>query len=66
VRVGYTFLYLSRVARPGDQIDPALNPNRVPIDNGFGTPGGPDRPTLDFKSTGFWAQGVNIGVELGF
>src|SRR5207253_481940 len=27
---GYSFFYWSRVARPGDQIDPVINPNFVP------------------------------------
>ncbi len=65
-RVGYTFLYLSSVVRPGQQIDTTLNSNQVPIDPFFGTPGGPSRPTPLLRSTGFWAQGVNFGVELRF
>jgi hypothetical protein len=65
-RVGYTFLYASSVARPGEQIDTALNVNRVPIDFNFGTPGGPNRPAFDMKSTGFWAQGINFGLEFRF
>jgi hypothetical protein len=65
-RVGYTFVYVSSVARPGDQIDTAINVNRVPIDINFGTPGGPNRPAFDMKTTGFWAQGVNFGLEFRF
>lgn len=66
VRVGYTFLYVSSVVRPGDQIDPVLNTNRVPIDPNFGAPGGPNRPAVDVKGTGFWAQGINFGLEWMF
>jgi hypothetical protein len=66
LRVGYTFLCLSNVARPGDQIDPRININRVPIDPSFGTPGGPNRPAFDMRTTGFWAQGINFGLEFKF
>jgi hypothetical protein len=65
-RVGYTFLYISNVARPGDQIDMRINVNRVPIDPSFGTPGGPNRPAFDMRTTGFWAQGLNFGLEFKF
>ena len=33
---GYNFLYWSSVARPGDQIDTAINPNLVPSSNSYG------------------------------
>ena len=65
-RMGYTFLYLSNVVRPGDQIDTRININQVPIDAAFGTPGGPNRPAFDFRATNFWSQGINFGLELSF
>jgi hypothetical protein len=65
-RVGYTFLYASNVVRPGDQIDRTINTNLVPIDTGYGTPGGPARPGFSFKDTDFWAQGLNLGLQLQF
>ncbi len=64
--VGYSFVYLSNVVRPGDQIDRSINVNRVPIDFNFGTPGGPNRPAFDWRSTSFWAQGINFGFEVTF
>jgi hypothetical protein len=66
IRAGYSFLYVSNVVRPGDQIDPRINPNLVPIDPTFGTAGGPNLPAFSFRSTGFWVQGVNFGVEITF
>jgi hypothetical protein len=63
---GYTFLYWSHVARPGDQIDRTLNVNLIPTSTTFGTPGGPARPSPEIKSTDFWAQGINVGLELRF
>jgi hypothetical protein len=62
--VGYNFLYWSNVIRPGDQIDPVIDVNRVPR---FAPPGIPDatsvHPAVLFKSTDFWAQGINVGLE---
>jgi hypothetical protein len=66
VWAGYTFLYWSNVVRPGDQIDPALNPGLVPTDVTFGTPGGPARPLFSFKDSDFWAHGVNVGAAFRY
>jgi hypothetical protein len=63
ILAGYTFLYWSRVARAGDQIDLAVNPALLPP----GTPGAiPQRPAFQFHDTSFWAQGINAGLEFRF
>jgi hypothetical protein len=61
--LGYNFLYWSDVARPGDQVDLAVNPNqlRVPRPSPLT---GPPSPALSFHSSGFWAQGLTAGIEL--
>jgi hypothetical protein len=66
--VGYSFLYLSAVARPGEQIDRGLNPSQAPGITGIPstTVIGPPRPTPLFNSTDFWAQGVSFGLELRY
>jgi hypothetical protein len=65
VYAGYTFLYWSRVVRPGDQIDRVVDVTQIP---NFAPPGVPStgiaRPTVLFSQTDFWAQGLNLGVEL--
>jgi hypothetical protein len=66
LQVGYTFLYLSSVARPGDQLDSVINPNRVPSDVDFGTAGGPNRPAITRSTSDFWAQGLNFGVQVNY
>jgi hypothetical protein len=58
--VGYTFLYMSLVARPGDQIDTAVNPTQLPPAAGAAVP---PRPAFQWRSADFWAQGVSLGVE---
>jgi hypothetical protein len=59
--VGYTFIFLSRVARPGDQIDLALNPNLFPPEEDPFS--GPLRPAFPFRDSRFWAQGISFGLE---
>jgi len=49
--LGYTFLYASEVARPGDQIDPVQ---------------GPGHPIFVFQGTSFWAQGIDCGLEFRY
>jgi hypothetical protein len=64
--IGYTYLYWSQVARPGDQADPHLNPGLVPTSTTFNVPGGPSRPAFSFRDADFWAQGINIGMEFRY
>ena len=58
---GYTFLYWSNVASPGEQIDLAVNPNLFPPVNGPVV--GDEHPAFAFRETGYWVQGLNFGVE---
>jgi hypothetical protein len=66
VFAGYTFLYWSNVVRPGDQIDTTINPTQLPSAAGPGTLIGPARPAFAFHETGFWAQGINVGVQFSW
>lgn len=63
---GYTFLYWSRVVRPGDQVDRTLNPNLIPTSATFGLAGGPARPARTGAETDFWAQGISAGLEFRY
>jgi hypothetical protein len=62
MRIGYRFLYLSAVARPGDQIDRVVSIQPI----GGGPILGVNRPAFSFHETEFWAHGVNFGCELRF
>ncbi len=55
---GYNFMYWSRVARPGDQIDTDLNLSQVPPGSLVGLP----RPAFLGAITDYWAQGMNFGL----
>ncbi|MBA4187039.1 MAG: hypothetical protein C0467_03380 [Planctomycetaceae bacterium] len=61
--LGYNFLYLSDVVRPGDQIDRNLNPANIAVLNPGGAFVPSDRPRPLFNHTDFWAQGFVIGME---
>jgi hypothetical protein len=62
---GYTFLYWSRVVRPGDQIDRAIDVTQIPNFPAFGaTPTGLPRPHVTLNETDFWAQGLTIGLQI--
>ncbi len=58
--LGYSLLYWSRVARPGDQIDRYLDPAQFPP----GTPA--DFPAPLFVLTDYWAQGLSFGLDYRF
>lgn len=76
--VGYSFLYLSDVARPGDLINRNINFTRTGvmaaaqaagIATGLGFPAapvGPPGPTFTFHDSSYWAQGLNFGLEFRY
>ncbi|MCA9168595.1 MAG: BBP7 family outer membrane beta-barrel protein [Planctomycetales bacterium] len=59
---GYTFFLWTDVARAGDQIDTGLNVSQIPP----GTLTGEARPAVTSQLDDFWAQGLRVGMELGF
>lgn len=65
---GYTFLYVSSVARPGNQIDRVINATQAPAF--FNDPSavlvGPARPAFPGSDSDFWAQGLSFGLELRY
>jgi hypothetical protein len=57
---GYTFLYISDVVRPGNQIDRTVNASQ----QGGGTLTGPARPAPQFQHSDYLAHGLNFGLQL--
>jgi hypothetical protein len=51
-QIGYDFLYLSRVARPGNQIDDSFD--------------GVTHPLVPMSSSSFWAQGLTFNLLFNF
>ena len=59
---GYTLIYWSNVARPGDQIDFGVNNSQF----SGGALSGEARPEFNWATAGYWAQGMNVGLEYCF
>lgn len=68
VKVGYTFLYVSKVLRAGNAIDPVINPSQSVslTGNTAATLVGVAAPLPSHNSKSFWAQGLNVGFEFSF
>ena len=66
--VGYTFLYTNDVVRPGKQINRNLNTTQSVswVGEPPATLVGPAEPSFKFKSSDFWAQGINVGLSFRF
>ncbi len=64
--LGYTLLYFTNVVRPGQQIDTA-NANAAARPALFFLGGTRPEPVFDkFIETTFWAQGINLAVEVTY
>lgn len=68
VTFGYDILYLSNVVRPGDLIDRTINETQAgPSSGGYeAILTGPARPKVRMQTTSYWAQGLNVGLEVRF
>jgi hypothetical protein len=68
LRVGYTFLYATKVMWGTNQLDRRINPSQAPAITS--TPStavvGPASPKPLFRTDPFWAQGLNIGLDFSF
>lgn len=59
--IGYTFLYMSNVVRPGDQIERIIDQGQMPSSNAPSAAG--IFPRFAFNTTDYWAQGVSFGLD---
>jgi hypothetical protein len=66
--VGYTLLYWTNVARPGDQIDLNVDPRQFPPVNPLQPPPptATAQPAFALHTSDFWAQGLNVGLDYRF
>lgn len=62
--VGYDFLYLNNVVRPGQQIDSVVNTRFSPLSRNFGNVSGISSPVETGTRDDFFVHGVRIGLEL--
>jgi hypothetical protein len=63
--VGYSFLWWSKIVRPGEQINNEVNSGQIPGNAAFYTPA-VQKPNNHLKETSFWLQAVNFGVSFDF
>ncbi len=85
VHLGYTFLWISKVLRPGNQIDRKINstltaladasretvgtgPGPIPFGEPAAAPSrrGSKKPKVRFKTSSFYAQGIDVGATFHF
>ena len=70
VYAGYDFLYLTKVARPGDQMDHQVDLTQSPFFVGSAAAaasvGVSTNPAQFFNTTDFWIQGVTAGLQINF
>ena len=64
--IGYQFLYLNNVARPGQQLDQIVNQRVVPVSGAFGGLSGQAGNRLTLDRDGFYAHGATIAFELTY
>jgi len=64
--VGYNYLYISRVARPGVQVNPVVDSTTVPFSQNFGASGGVPGTRRLFVQDDFWLMGVNFGMQVRY
>jgi hypothetical protein len=65
--IGYNYMYISQMLRPGNQIDLGVNPAQgIPGSAGTGGPVIPPRPAFSFKESSYWAQGLTVSLEFRF
>jgi len=57
---GYTFIYWNKVARPDGQIDRGVS--QLPPE----APAGAQRPGFSLRTSDYWAQGMNFGLDYRF
>lgn len=66
LHLGYNFMYLSSVMRPGEQIDSVLQPAQVPTFAQFVAGDVTPPPLVRLRKTDFWAAGLDFGIEFRF
>lgn len=66
--IGYSIIYASSVARPGDQVDRVVNPTQAPayLSDPNARLRGPAFPAFPDRDADFWAHGLSFGLELRF
>ncbi len=63
---GYNVMGWTSVVRPGDQIDRNLDETEIPNFPSGQKPVSGNQPQVPFRTSNFWAQGLNFGIEVRY
>ncbi|HEY2910928.1 MAG TPA: BBP7 family outer membrane beta-barrel protein [Gemmataceae bacterium] len=64
--LGYNFIYINNIARPGEQINPIINTATIPFNPAYGAAGQPNVVQNLFTQSNFWMMGVNFGMMMRY
>jgi hypothetical protein len=64
--IGYNFLYMTDVIRPGQQVNTQVNTRFVPSSPAFGSTSGVQVPTVTGRREDFHAQGLTFSAEVKY
>jgi hypothetical protein len=62
--VAYNFLYMSQTVRPGNVVDRSVS--LQPLNPSLPTGNPATAPVFAFHESEFWAQGLNVGLEIRY
>jgi hypothetical protein len=64
--VGYNFMYMNNVIRPGSQMNPNIDSTSVPFSSSYGVSGQAPAPQNRFVLTDYWLMGANFGMSFKY
>ncbi len=63
--LGYSYLYVNRVVRVANVVNPRVDSTQQPFSSTYGT-GQPPTPTNLFPYSSYWVQGINVGLSIQY
>lgn len=64
--VGYNFMYMNHVIRPGGQMNSVIDSTSVPLSSVYGASGSTPANHISFNQTDFWLMGANFGLAFKY
>jgi hypothetical protein len=64
--IGYNFMYMNNVIRPGTQLSPVVDSTSVPLSANYGAGGSVPAVHPNFVLTNYWLQGANFGLSFKY
>jgi hypothetical protein len=64
--IGYNFMYMNNVIRPGNQLNPNIDSTAVPFSGSYGNGGSVAGTRMNFVQTDYWLMGANFGLSFKY